>query len=290
MTQKETAKFILDLYNQGNADIATDKSGYIVFQHDISAIFEKVKEYSSYKSKFIPDANGISVFDRFTLTDEEYNIWKQFLKSSAEDIHRQLGYIAKDIGKSLIFDYGQTAHLYSATETYGIGHYVADKNYEFVYKSLVASNVGNPLTDSTKWERQDREMTIPPYVSTQTYAIDDLVLYNDKYYMSLENNNTNNQPDQSSTWWIEVPELIDTKNKITIVLWNLKNFDPNAVSIMDDKIFQIYVAYTLKEWFKISGLMNDYQLEEAKIQNLMLDLRVLSFRRIAPMYRTGRVL
>jgi len=287
LSNKDIVTLIQGLVNSGNSDLEANKSGYYIFQHDIEKIFDKVKEYSSYKSKFISTNNDISIFDRLALTDEEYNIWKQFIKAAGEDVHRMLGYISRDIRKTLIFDQGYLAPAW-VSGTYPLGAYVSYTD-GFNYKSLVANNTAAP-TDATKWERQSRESTIPPYVAAQTYAIDDVVSYNGSFWISLANNNTGHTPVGGSTYWSALSEFVDTKNKITVLIYNVKNFDSNAASIMDDKIYQIYVCYTLKEWYKIVGLVNDYQAEEAKYQALLQDLRLLSFRRISPFYRTGTIL
>ena len=41
----------------------------------------------------------------------------------------------------------------------------------------------------------------PVYDSGTTYALNDKVRYNNKIYTSLQNSNTNHQPDTSPTWW-----------------------------------------------------------------------------------------
>lgn len=49
---------------------------------------------------------------------------------------------------------GRTYGAYSGGATYALDDFVVDATDHYEYKSLVAGNNGNPLTDNTKWQRQ----------------------------------------------------------------------------------------------------------------------------------------
>lgn len=48
---------------------------------------------------------------------------------------------------------GDTYQVYSAGATYALGEYVIDPVAHLVYKSYVAGNIGQSLTDTTKWQK-----------------------------------------------------------------------------------------------------------------------------------------
>lgn len=60
--------------------------------------------------------------------------------------------------------------LYATTTTFGADVYVYDATTGDVYRSLAAGNLNNPVTDTTKWERQDFPYVLEQCVSQAAYA------------------------------------------------------------------------------------------------------------------------
>jgi|GEM_PF-4326399 len=280
---------IESLVTTGQGDVDVDAPSYAILQHKIDDIFEVVKEYTSIGSKYAMDDKGNSAFDRYALSNDEKNVFRKFLKEAADNVFRQLGYLSKELVNSFLFDDGPVSPVYVAGTTYPIAVYVYYDGY--TYKSLQAGNIGHtPSSSPTYWEKQEIDTTIPPYVAAQAYAANDFVVDVGIIYKSLQAANTGHAPASSTTYWQAEPVYVDTKGKITITIENLKNFDSRALEVIDNKIFQIYQKYTLKEWYKLNKNKTEWELTEVEVNQLYADLRALSFRRIQPMYRTGSII
>jgi hypothetical protein len=281
---------IESLVTVGQGDVDVDAPSYAILQHKIDDIFEVVKEYTSIGSKYAMDDKGNSAFDRYALSNDEKNVFRKFLKEAADNVFRQLGYLSKELVNSFLFDDGPVSPAYAAGTTYAIGVYVYYTD-GYTYKSLQAANIGHtPSSSPTYWGKQPIDTTIPPYVAAQVYAVDDFVVDVEIIYKSLQAANTGHTPSSSPTYWQVEPIYVDTKGKITITIENLKNFDSRAMEVIDNKIFQIYQKYTLKEWYKLNKNKAEWELTEVEVNQLYADLRALSFRRIQPMYRTGSII
>lgn len=65
---------------------------------------------------------------------------------------------------------GDTYQVYSAGSTYALNEYVIDPSAHLVYKSVIAGNVGNALTDTTKWQKIGKTNRWAAYDLTTTQA------------------------------------------------------------------------------------------------------------------------
>ena len=132
-----------------------------------------------------------------------------------------------------------------SSTVYGFGVPVTYAGQDFI--SLTNGNTGNvPNASPTNWQALAPGLSISPrgFVSTDvgrsmrlfsapqnwnpatTYAAGTTVTYNGSYFTSLQNSNTNNEPDISLTWWVINPSgALWTWGTITNVL------SPNTVSL-----------------------------------------------------------
>jgi hypothetical protein len=102
------------------------------------------------------------------------------------------------------FDPPTSAAGYAAATTYEAGAIVAYNNVAYV--SLHGGNQGNqPNINPGWWSTSITQFNAPrvatPFVPATSYAIGAIVSYNGQLYFSLQDNNNNNQPDVSPTWW-----------------------------------------------------------------------------------------
>lgn len=158
---------------------------------------------------------------------------------------------------------------YSPTTTYNLGDRV---NYgSFVFKSLIAANVGNtPDTNPTKWEK----VRVETYASGTTYGLAARVLYNEIIYESLEAGNIGNQPDISPTKWIRVKvnnefAMVDletgsssTNNGTVLLLLHLKDEYYDSAGFMELNAQNIDVSiarYSSYGWDVERKYFTDYQ-------------------------------
>lgn len=267
------------------AAATVDKPSYYVFQHDISAVYEKIKEESAFKAKVIADAT--KDFDNFSLTETERNFYRQILKGAAEAVYAKLMYLNKDLGKLFNFEEGPTAPLWLTGTSYGTGDIVSDGTYN--YSSVGASNQGNALTDTTHWTKLTTT-GIPLHVATQVYALGDYFKDTDDVIYEVITAGLIPAPASSPTLCTPCDPYADILNKVTIVISNASNFDSNALSAMSDNIYQAYVASVLAKWYQVNNLMDDYAFQYALFEKLLDKIRGLSFRTITSLKRTSGVI
>lgn len=275
------------LYRADLAAIAAgtvDKPSYYVFQHDISAVYEKIKEESAFKAKVIADAT--KDFDNFSLTDTERNFYRQILKGGAEAVYAKLMYLNKDLGKLFNFEEGPTAPLWLVGTSYGAGEIVSDGTYN--YSSVAGSNEGHAITLTQYWTKL-KTTGIPAHVASQVYAIGDYFESSDVIYEVITDRAIAT-PSSSPTLCTPCDPYADILNKVTIVISNAANFDSNALSAMSDNIYQAYVACVLAKWYQVNNLMNDYTFQATLFESLLDKIRGLSFRTITSLKRTSAVI
>jgi hypothetical protein len=272
------------LFAAGQGSSETDTPSYTVIQHDINAIYEKIKEKTAFKSRALTaDTQG---FDKYVLSDDEKNIYRQFLKGAAEALMSQLSFLNKNLGKSMNFEDGPTAPLWLVGTTYGAGDIVSDGTYN--YSSVSGSNTGHAVTDTTYWTKLTTT-GIPAYVATQVYAEDDYVSYGGSIWKSLEDANSAHTPAEGQ-YWTECDPKADILNKVTYIFHNLQDFDTNVISAISDNVYQFYVAYVLRDWFEMNNLGTDFQLQDANVKGLLSKIDSLARYRIKPLHRTATVL
>lgn len=112
---------------------------------------------------------------------------------------------------------------------------------------------------------------VPEWVETYKYLQNDMVAFNGKLYVSQQNNNLGNTPDQGTFWW---HDLVDLTHVDAITLEG-KNFDELVATIMDGhtitdfytktqtddlilKYFNNVNAISLNDW-TLSDIQNDYR-------------------------------
>jgi hypothetical protein len=92
---------------------------------------------------------------------------------------------------------GSGLEAWVVTTTYSLGDIVTHS--EKIYRSLINANVGlNPAIETASWEEIE---FLPIYNENVTYEINQLCHYEGNVYVSLASANSDNQPDESPTWW-----------------------------------------------------------------------------------------
>jgi hypothetical protein len=92
---------------------------------------------------------------------------------------------------------GSGLEAWVVTTTYSLGDIVTHS--EKIYRSLINANVGlNPAIETASWEEIE---FLPVYNENVTYEINQLCHYEGNVYVSLASANSDNQPDESPTWW-----------------------------------------------------------------------------------------
>jgi hypothetical protein len=286
MTQSEYAVIADYINDLQQGDLDTDVASYMLFQHTIDDIFETVKEQSSYKSKFamISDEKQKEAFDKYAITDDEENLFKKHLREGANEVYKRLAHLGRSMPVKFIFDEGVAINefeAWDAAKAYAVGEFMEYTSTHLLYVCAIATTAGDtPASAPTKWTAQAYTATDEVYIK-----------YTDGLYYKVIVNTTAGQSPTTTAASFEIrADEIDTVGKVTILIENLKAFDVNAYDLLKNQIFQLYQKYVLKEWFKLVGMGNEFTLTMAEINELLSDLRMSTFRRITPMYRTSRTL
>lgn len=101
----------------------------------------------------------------------------------------------------------------------------------------------------------DEGVTITDWDETgsTTYNTGDYVWRNDVIYKALADGLTSD-PEVDVDHWEEMPDYLDTKEKITFLILNNAGYDTNVLRVWNDNIKDIIVMYILEKMFKFRNL------------------------------------
>jgi hypothetical protein len=98
-------------------------------------------------------------------------------------------------------------------------------------------------------------VAILDYVAFTPHPQGSLVKRNDTIYKALGLLSTDPEVDTDN--WEEMPDYIDTNNKVTLLILNKATYDTNVIKVWDDNLRDIMVTYILEKIFKFRNLGQD---------------------------------
>lgn len=101
----------------------------------------------------------------------------------------------------------------------------------------------------------DEGSVIPDYDNAKTYAPKDRMKYDGEIF-ECSASVTGINPDNilAPNYWLVLPDYVDTKGKIIIVMDYNHHYRDNVLKLVETKLPTSIISYVLTEWFKITGL------------------------------------
>ena len=186
------------------AETTSETPDVLVFQFDISDIFDDVKMLSANLGKYAVTEKTGDLFDMIAITEEDLPMFNRFARPAAMYAYSKIQGMAKTIEPAFLFDEG---------------------------------------VDITDWDETGATL----------YATGNYVRRNDVIYRALADDLTSD-PEVDVDNWEEMPDYIDTKERITYLILNNSGYDTNVLRVWNENIKDIIVMYILEKLFKFRNL------------------------------------
>jgi hypothetical protein len=99
-------------------------------------------------------------------------------------------------------------------------------------------------------------ITIQPWEDDGSYLKNTYVLRNDTIYKALIDS-LESDPEIDTINWEEMPDYMDTTDKITYLITNSETYDTNVIRVWSEDIKDILVLYALEKMYKFRGINSD---------------------------------
>ena len=164
------------------------------------------------------------IFDKVKMLSA--NMGKFAISEKAGDMFDRITVTEED--RSLFMMFAKSAAMYAYTKVQGLAKFI-DPGFLF-----------NEGVEIVEW------------VPGGSYLTGTFVYRNGTIYKALDDLTTD--PEVDTTNWEEMPDYVDTWEKVTYLLLNSDNFDANAVRVWNDNLFDIIVMYILEKIFKFRNI------------------------------------
>lgn len=239
----------------------TGDSFYVLYAFPIDALFEKIKRRSALRGKLAKDQQtGASALENFQVTEDERDIFIDFLQTGAAEIFRQISGFSKEINAAFRFNvpFGDPEFSSTISSVSPDGLTITDASLNMTVNAYQGMKL--VITEPGLLENQER--TIVSNTDT-TFVIDSPF-----------------GGDPSAMQYIVAAQ---TENYILIYsLFDISKFDTNMIQGIDALFEKCLIATVLKEWYLINRFMDDYQIEEMLLKNAISDLRMSYFQSYKP--------
>lgn len=174
-----------------------------------------------------------------------------------DDDHNEIGIIFyNSITKPAMIASGERIWRdYLSYDQYSIVYYEPILNVRQYYVSLVDNNIGNfPPENSSVWKnlnRHDKPLYHTDWSSTSTYNQYDIVIYEELWYISKINNNTNITPQNntSGAWYLLGSSTDNMEGYIYI-----RPF----IGVQSDQILMLDNTTNLQKFIRLNDVNSDY--------------------------------
>ena len=229
---------------------------YLLFAYPIEALFEKIKRRAALRAKLAKDQQGNSQLDAFILTEDERDIYLDFLQVGSGEIFKQVSGFSKNIASAFRFNvpFG-TPVVDSAVVSVSVdGLTITDSSLAMTVNEHVGMKM--VITSSGLLENQERTIvsnTATEFVVSSAFGGDVTAL---EYIVSIQ-----------------------TEKFILIYsAMNVLGFDTNMMQNMDALFEKCFIGTVLREWYLINRFMDDYRIEAELLKDAISDLRMHYFQ------------
>lgn len=255
-----TLEDFIEAYESGE----TGDTYLLLFAYVINDLFNKIKRRTGQRGKLARDPGGTSVIDDFKLTEDERDIFMDFLRSGSAEVFRQISGFSKLINSAFRFNvkFGDPEFSSTISEVDVTGLIISDLA---VAPMTINAYQGMKLVIISPglYENEERE-----------------IISND------EDSFTINAPFSGDVTDLEYAVIAQTNDYILIYsLFDVTKFDTNLLVGIDALYEKLFIGTVLKEWYLINRFMDDYIIEEKIFNDSISDLRMHYFQSMKP-YRS----
>lgn len=268
---------------------------YILFSYKILPIFNELRMLTSYKSRNIKTKEGVALVDDYAISEDETDLFNNFLIKGCDSIWKILTPYAKDIENPyIIYWIDEVSELQA-------GEYSKDdiiKYNDVIYKFPKDTIVKTPSLNIVLNEDDivkngdvffivDEDFSYTNYSSASDYLVGNIVYFNSLFYRCKVNRpkpvppQIVLDPSDDNTHWEVYSNLllsdflVETDNIYFKINYS-DIYDSNKTNNIDLQIQSMLKSYILKEWYYTMNLYDEFQLcedryywSEAKLKGLL---------------------
>lgn len=238
----------------------TGDSFFLLFAFPIEPLFEKVKRRSALRGKLVKDQQGASQLDNFQVTEDERDIFIDFLQTGAAEIFRQISGFSKLINSAFRFNvnFGDPEFSSTITSVSPDGLTLYDNALDMTPNAYA----GMKIVITTPGLMENQERTIVSNTDTSfviNSAFDDDVTD------------------------LEYIVAAQTEKYILIYsIFDVQKFDTNVILGIDALFEKCFIGTVLRDWYLTNRFMDDYNIELALLKDAISDLRMSYFQNMKP--------
>lgn len=233
----------------------------LLFAYPIDPLFEKIKRRAALRGKLAKDQQGNSQLESYQITEDERDIYLDFLQTGSAEIFKQISGFSKEINSAFRFNvkFGDPEFSSAISEVDITELILTDSSID---PMTVNAYQGMKLVIISPGLLENQERTIVSN-TVDTFTID--------------------TPFDDDVTDLEYMVSAQTEDYILIYSnFDLSKFDTNVLLGMDALFEKCFIGTILRDWYLINRFMEDYQIEESLLKNAISDLRMHYFQSMKP--------
>jgi hypothetical protein len=233
---------------------------YVLFAHEIEPLFEKIKRRTALRGKLAKDDKGALQTENFQITEDERDVFLEFLQDRASKIFKSISGYSKLINSAFRFNvrFGDPEFSSTVTSVDPTGLIITDNTLDME----VNAYAGMKLVIISPGLMENKEATI---------------LYNTEDTFTIQEEFDGDVTD------LEYIVTAQTNNYILIYSnFDVTKFDTNVLLGMDSLFEKCYIDAVLADWYLANRFMDDYTIEEKLLKDDISELRMHYFHSMSP--------
>jgi len=232
----------------------------MLFALPIEALFEKIKRRSALRGKLAIDNQGKSQLEHFQITEDERDIYLDFLQSGSANIFKSISGFSKTLHGAFRFNanFGDPEFGGIITAVSIDGLTITDSTLSMV----VNEYAGMKLVIASAGIYENMERTIVSNTATE-------FVINEAFPANL------------TTY----EYFITAQTEKCILIYSsmdVEQFDTNVIIGIEALLEKTLIGTVLRDWYLINRFMDDYGIEEGLLKNDISDLRMHYFQSRKP--------
>lgn len=230
----------------------------LLFIYPIEDLFEKIKRRTAMRGKLARDKEGVSQTENFQITEDERDLFLDWLSSESAMIFQSISGYSKQINAAYRF------------------------NVNFGDPEIGGS-INSVSPDGLTLESSVTDMTVNEYQGMKIVITSPGLLENEERTIA---SNTADEFVITEAFPGDVTGLdfvvsAQTEKHICIYsAFDVEAYDTNMLAGQDALFEKAFISAVMKEWYKLNRFMDDYVIEEKDLANTMSDLRMHFFQRM----------
>lgn len=238
--------------------LAADSSGStyrLILLISINELFEKVKRNSSIRGRYAKDPQtGESLLDIYQMTDDELEFFKDNLRHGSLEVFKNISAYSKGVDSAFRFDASFGTPIISSTVDSVLGAVLTDAAQAMTIDAQIGRKV--VITSAGPLENQERVITDNTATTITLASAFDSDITGLNYIVTAQTDK-----------FIIIYSIQDNTD------WDL-----NMIQNIDSALERTLISLSLREWYLVNRLMDDYQIEEKFYKDALSSLRMSFFQ------------